>query len=473
MLSSTKAKIDWTVRPPQAWKPPYPVYLYIGTDKNAVSQHGTLTGGCPGPGCLLKMTFDSTATTYTTGDILAPGTVYYFYVVTSEKLKCVGLGAARLSSCDLRPAVLNLKAEQSWLVEADVNSNEVIKQVDFTAGSTDILVNPATDWTYLYQTNVTAVNPTDNASLTANVVLNEIEYGQAEGCDIDYHLLGVDCSGSTSVYIVPAISEAWWQVKDSDVLTGGNLRSVIPGGDYFGLKGPGGYPGVAIYIDTNLVKENVSETGWLVSSPSLSLSQKVYNYSYFAKLIPETLTPALVEPSSVEGSYFETGGTEDADGYSWYKFDGTTGATKGQDLTISSDLNLVGERKVILLVDTADLNLNGKINLEKGKGFFLAIVGNAGLSGKGNIVVDPAVGGSADGVPELEGLFLADGVFKTGAGASQLHVRGSVVGYGGVSLDRDTGTTSPSELFEFAPDLVFNFPPALSTRRMRWKEVAP
>jgi hypothetical protein len=83
--------------------------------------------------------------------------------------------------------------------------------------------------------------------------------------------------------------------------------------------------------------------------------------------------------------------------------------------------------------------------------------------------------------PNLEGIYFVDGQVSTGTtGAEndlQLRLRGSVVGWGGVNLQRNLGEalngTTPSEFFEFAPDQIMLFPAKLGERKMRWKEVAP
>jgi len=149
-------------------------------------------------------------------------------------------------------------------------------------------------------------------------------------------------------------------------------------------------------------------------------------------------------------------------GYYWYKFDGTQGVTQGQDMTISANTDLLN-RKVILFVKAADLDIAGKINLNNGAGFFLAIV-------DGQIRVNPTV----TGTPSLEGIFLSQNGFSSGAGASQLHLRGSVVSFGSFTLQRDLADdSSPAELFEYAPDQTILFPSILATKKTKWIEVAP
>ena len=98
-----------------------------------------------------------------------------------------------------------------------------------------------------------------------------------------------------------------------------------------------------------------------------------------------------------------------------------------------------------------------------------------------DIIVDPAV-------TSLEGLYLADGVFRTGTNGGtdqQLKVRGGVIGYGdvgvgipadGIEFQRNLqggNSTLPAEEFTYAPDQMLRFPPFLGNRTIRWLEVNP
>ena len=130
------------------------------------------------------------------------------------------------------------------------------------------------------------------------------------------------------------------------------------------------------------------------------------------------------------------------------------------------------DRKVVILVENADLYLNGAIDVEDGIGFIMFIVGKNDSGGKGNIVI-------ADDIPgqdEIEGVFLAEGEFRTGTGSNPLYVRGIVAAYDGIVLERDledNNSDNPAEVFEYAPDFVLTFPRDLTFKRLRWKEVAP
>ncbi len=256
---------------------------------------------------------------------------------------------------------------------------------------------------------------------------------------------------------------AWWQVKDSDVQSTGDLLSNVPGGYYFGILGTGGFPGVPAYSgNTWLTGANVSETGWLVESTVTNA--KTYSYDYFANQIPDDVAAleTTVDVADVEAS-LTTGGTPDTNNYYWYKYDGALNG--GTALTLPAVS--FGTRKVILMVDSADVNITGNISLTVGQGFFMIVV-------KGNINVDPGVGGSG---PNLEGLYFSDGIFSDGVGDTQLWIRGSVVANGGISMQRDLGlaadATTPSELFAYAPDQIMLFPKVLGVRRINWKEIAP
>jgi len=281
-------------------------------------------------------------------------------------------------------------------------------------------------------------------------------------------------------HYTPISYTAWWQVKDGDVTTNGNLDSSVPDTatePYFDTKGGGGYPGIPAYAGSTstLTGTKISETEWLANSGYNST--KKYDSAYFLNATPSgTIINSLA--GSIDGSAIDSGGTADINGIYWYEYDGTSQAG---DLTINTAANLLS-RKVVLIVKGADVYLKGNINLTKGRGFFLLVAGATAGGSKGNIIVDSGVGGAG---PNLEGIYVADRQFRTGTKGldpsdpstdDQLWVRGTVAAYGGVDLQRDLGvgnSTTPAELFEFAPDLEFLFPEALGTRPMSWQEVAP
>lgn len=274
----------------------------------------------------------------------------------------------------------------------------------------------------------------------------------------------------------------WWQVKDGDVESNGDLNSAPPlpqPPNFFDLKGPGGFPGIPTYNGTlsGIDSTNVSETKWLAASSITN--PKIYNYQFFINQVPTSILSTfntIAAGDDVAADLTNPGATHDSnsDFYYWYKYDGN--ANGHQALTIPAVD--IGDRKVIVFVDSADVNITGNIALNDGVGFFLLIVGQDAAGNGGSINVATSVGG---GAANLEGLYIgddsfADGTLKPGGDDVKLHVRGSVVAYRSVALQRDLGAadvTDPAELFEYAPDQIMLFPKALSVRKINWKEIAP
>jgi hypothetical protein len=229
----------------------------------------------------------------------------------------------------------------------------------------------------------------------------------------------------------------------------GDIVSKMPGGLYFDTIGSGGFPGVPVYRDQIAVTPGtISSTLWSANT-STSLP-RIFDYSYFENLIPDDTVINDVSKLTTG-----VGVTLDANGYEWYKITGNIDTVGNIDF---------GSRKVILFVKTGNFNINGKINLNDNSGFF-------GVFVNGNI----SVAGTVTGSPSIEGMYIADTDFSTGLGTLQLHVRGSVASYGGITLQRDLpdDTVNPAELFEFAPDQVMLFPQKLMYKRTKWAEVAP
>ena len=367
---------------------------------------------------------------------------------------------------DLLPASASVAVGSKTSFDASVANilNGTISQVNFSSLNTSIAtVFPLSDSSPVYSTEATGVN-VGSTTIRAGVIMSG-----AERC--------FDTSAITVTLPGP-----WWQVKDADVTTNGNLISPIPASctlpacnPVFGLKGTGGFPGVPAYGGTTADFQAGAGTGnaaeapynWLASS---SYQGKIYDYAYFARQIPSDVAFTEITTPTVNGGDFNSGGAPSR-GYVWYHYNG---ATLG-NMIISGNINLTGSRRVVLLVEGADLYITGRIGIQSsGNGFFMAVVGKDANGLKGNIIVDPAV--SHPTSPGLEGIFVAEREFRTGAGTSQLWVRGSVVAYDGFLLQRNlnaSNSTKPAELFEYAPELMSVFPQVFTTRRMRWKEVAP
>jgi hypothetical protein len=260
-------------------------------------------------------------------------------------------------------------------------------------------------------------------------------------------------------------------VEDADVtIVSGGIISLIPGGcslpvcePVFGLDGPGGYPGVPLFsgiydFSSGADLGTVSSYGWLARANYFSLTQ--YNYAFFLRLVPGSAVRSSISTAVVTPNYLKNQGAVSPDGYKWYFREG--------NLTMQGEPTLEGN-KVILFVN-GDLTIEGIIDLTRGSGFFMAIV-------SGDIRVDPDVQHPIPGQPDLEGMFVADRNFisESSGEDTQLNIRGMVTAYGQVQLNKNLAdnTTTPAELFTYAPDLIFNYPRSLTLKRTRWKEVTP
>jgi hypothetical protein len=333
---------------------------------------------------------------------------------------------------------------QAQYVATVYPSNGTVSSVTFSSSSpSTAYVNPSIDTTVAYSTHTTGAS-VGTATITASVTMGG----------------SVRCFDTSQINVLP--NDPWWQVGDSDVLTNGSIGSSVPTSLYFNLAGGGGFPGVAIYGGTtNLTSAKVSTKHWLANTSNTT--NRVYGSSYFINSIPGSVTQNDISSSVFDQSVMNAG-TSSSDGYVWFRYDGTTA------LNIST-LNL-GSKKVILIADLANININGNINLTKGSGFFLLVT-------KGRVSVNSSVGG---GGFNLEGIYISDGAFSSGTkktstvNDTKLSVRGTVAAYGGMNLQRDLGVgnaSSPGEYFEYAPDLELLFPASLSSRVTNWREVAP
>jgi len=363
----------------------------------------------------------------------------------------------------LAPDPLNVTVGTNTnLTGTTTQANGTISQVNFTSASPGIATatSPGVG-TFPASTSTIGGVSINTTTITAQAVMSGAPR----------------CSDTATVNVTSP--NAWFQAKDADISSGGNLISLIPPScsgactPWLVLNGLGGFPGVAVYNTTydfaaGSSQGTASSKNWKVDSV---YQGKIYDYAYFARQLPADTPLNEIATDTVNGGDFNSGGSPSQNGgYVWYHRTG--------DLTINGNANLVGSRKVVLLVEGGNLYINGRINLQSpGIGFFMAIVGKATDGTKGDILVDPSV--SHPNEPELQGIFMADSEFKTGTtgtGDQQLHIKGSIVAWEGVSLERDLGANNddtPAELLEYDPALLFTFPRELFKNRLVWKEVAP
>ncbi len=290
------------------------------------------------------------------------------------------------------------------------------------------------------------------------------------------------CSQTGTVTIVNP--PAWWQAAKSGVIAaGGGITSSIPYPSCYidascdpklisFTSSSGQYPGVAI-SNGGLTSISTGTTGGTISDPynwkatSMTYANlDDYSYDYFVSKVPDVYFGAGTDPGATVNSQLASGGYLDANGYRWYRHNGP--------LTIQS-AQAIGPSKVILFVD-GSVTIENTINFTDGQGLFMLIA-------SGDITVADSVGGPIASynktTPELEGIYYSDGTFATSSlgefsDAVALHVRGSVFA-DEVSLDRSLtdNSTVPGEYFEYAPDMLLQYPRELRVRRIRWREIAP
>ena len=288
-----------------------------------------------------------------------------------------------------------------------------------------------------------------------------------------------DCNGSVTVNslgeIVP--QDAWWQTADGDVLTNGELTTPIsvlcgalPTSNKCQVRlirdmGSGTLPGVAAYgsnydFSAGFEAGDASSQRWLAKT---TISSKVYGYDYFSSRAPLGLNDIVAD--NIASSDLAGGGTP-INGYTWYKRTG--------DLTLSGDANFAGGRKVILIVD-GELTIRGRVIIQApGNDFFMAVA-------RGNINVDPAVSTvySQDftNPASLQGIYVTDGLFKTGVGGEQFSLKGSIVALAGIKFERNIGdpgnTLAPSDFIQYDPALTYAIPHEFYKTSIVWHEVAP
>ena len=259
---------------------------------------------------------------------------------------------------------------------------------------------------------------------------------------------------------------AWSQFENGSIMTDGSINIPVPLGNYLMIDGPGGYPGIPIAGGSiSYAPGFLSTRNWSVPNAP-PYAGTLPAYANFRDRIPSaavnTLGASADQATLLSGSVDHPSGS----GYYYFEHDGSTGNLTIED---TGDID-IGTNKIVIFVD-GDVNIESKIRLTKGLGFFMLIA-------SGNITVDPSVGGDANDVPELEGVYFTDGDFVPGTLGSgldqQLHVRGVVVAGNRVVLERSTAFTDiPGELFEYGVDQSMLIPPALSSRAMTWKEVLP
>lgn len=232
-----------------------------------------------------------------------------------------------------------------------------------------------------------------------------------------------------------AVVSPWWQAVTGDAVAAtGQVNSRLPGGEYLVETVGSGRPGMAFgeSLGTDLnAANNISVNDWWSDLTGYNWSAVLAKPENGYQSMRNRLL--LLGNPPVSGSPIQlwTGGTAvTVGGQQYYLY------RANAPVSVSSLSN--SGRKVILMVDgpgTTTLNANITFSAA-GFGLILA---------EGNISLNSSV-------TALQGIYFAGNTFDTGAAANTLTVDGTVVGMGGVSLQRTGGGVGPSELFNFRPD---------------------
>ncbi len=358
---------------------------------------------------------------------------------------------------ELVPSSSNVFVGQTALMSANMTMlTGPVNNVVFSVDNAYVSVSPLVDSSApLYTTDATALSagggrssdPPPVSIVTARVNMSDGSY----------------CTDTAVINISP-YAGPWWQVGRGNAITRGSISSLTPPQipptpdiPFIADDLLSNSLGIAVYgegvantydFQAGPLKGTVSSAGWIAKT---NTSNNLYSYSYFEALASgknvAVIGDGVIDVSDIASA------TNDPDGYSYLKIDG--------DAT-TSGFNF-NNKKVIVFID-GDLTINGDIGVNPNlldTSFFMVVV-------SGSIIVAPDV-------TEIVGIFTADTEFLTEPDDDQLVVTGSVAA-ANIVLQRNLlggNVNTPAELFNYAPELVVNYPPSLSDKHLVWREVAP
>lgn len=329
--------------------------------------------------------------------------------------------------------------------------------------------NGTTDWgsgcpsnnnTYRVYLNESSPPTTQIASVGSGTIASNFtgEFGKTYYWRVGAHNGSLESLSSIRSFTIQsgAAQNAWWQVEGAGVYAGSSLGGVtigsqVPSGNYLII--PGSVGSVAALMRASGTPD--TGDGGISTSAWNALTQyrgKRVDYAYLAAQMGVTYTQAndFATDALDKPAYDST--------KEFYFIEPSTG-----EAHLSSAWSVESGEKYVVFVD-GDLRIDQNVTVANG-GFLLWVV-------SGDIIIDPTVS-------EVEGLMVASGRWvseSTGATDTQLTVAGSVVGWGGIELNRDLGgaaNASPAERFVYRSDLLITMPDPVKTFVMQWAEVAP
>lgn len=361
-----------------------------------------------------------------------------------------------------------LTARAVQVSASDTSCNAVTASTNYLLGTT-ISFNPAVvpssqtqgsgilTWANVYTSGSTlytvSATPPDPHTL-GNICVSQNGAGWTQNASENLTI------GGTNAYAIAFLPQAGWvQTKVGNVYAGGQLTASIPAtatNPYFSLVGDGGTPGIVTYgtdYDFSLSsfdkgETQVSSTNWLVNQ-SYTPVNYFERFNYTLRNATKTAIidslDSLTQPSCATSPCIFT--------------------IEGNVITAPSSPWIIGANEQIIMLVNGNATISSNITITSG-GFFSLIV-------NGTITVDPTV-------DTLHGIYVtstdtAAGMFISSAGTTQLTVKGSVIA-DRFSLLRDLDTlndTTPGEIFELDPELLFTMPDSLKEAPYIWREVAP
>ncbi len=270
--------------------------------------------------------------------------------------------------------------------------------------------------------------------------------------------------GDWSGYTTPSLAcyTSWFQVSGGDAVGAtGPVNAQVPPGKYLDLQATN-FTGISFGEDgippgNNLVAGSANQNSWLVDITGHKwgdiLANHILKYTTMKQKVEAraTLYPITVNLNQIE---FDTAVI--ASNNSTNKIAGIRVWEKDGDITLSGFG--VGGNKVLLFVN-GNVIISDNITIGPGGMFTVIADGNINIKptvGDGNQTNDPLSNDPVVTPGNLQGIYYAEGVLTVETDADpnpdeQLVVDGSLIGIGGVNLNRGNPGVNPSMLVRFNP----------------------
>ncbi len=250
-------------------------------------------------------------------------------------------------------------------------------------------------------------------------------------------------------FTLTAPSSSWFQVVGGDVVAATGDISVSGPGVPVGQKFLASPDAAMIYAGNSSGITSAQVDGWQVNS---ALSPSVVQNNSYARFKIRVTNRIVPKDLNGLGDLSGSCTAPEADGACYFI------SSSPVDITLPAQTI---SKKIVLLIDgdSGNVKVGGNISLSGG-GLLVVLA-------KNNITL-------AGTVSALQGIYLAQNIFNTGASNTALQVDGTVVGLGSVTLARTFASdTTPAEKFVFHPEYTSALPAGLYEKNLLWQEFAP